>query len=98
MPPWTPGWACWIHGERRLRPTVSAVVSRAGLCLVAAALGAVTVLPVLAGVSGGFVSDDVGRALSVLAMAAFGAGWILLGIGALRRGRSPLPVPAPPRS
>jgi hypothetical protein len=60
------------------------------------ATGAATVIPALAGVSGGFVPDDVGRAASVLAMAAFGAGWILLGIGALRRGRSPLPVPAPP--
>jgi hypothetical protein len=69
-----------------------AVLPRSGAAILA--LGAVTVLPVLAGVSGGFVSDDVGRVLSVLAMAAFGAGWILLGIGALRGGRSMRPVPA----
>ena len=59
-------------------------------------VGAVTVVPVLMGVSGGFVSDDVGRALSVLAMAAFGGGWLLLGIGALRQGRLVLVTPRGP--
>lgn len=52
-------------------------------------VGAVTVIPVLAGVMGGSLSEDVGRGLSVLAMSAFGGGWILLGIGAIR-GRRPV--------
>jgi hypothetical protein len=50
-------------------------------------VGAVTVIPVLMGVSGGFVSESVGRSLSVLAMMAFAGGWILLGVGALHRER-----------
>ena len=60
------------------------------------AVGAVTVVPMLAGVAGGFVSDDVGRVLSMLAMAAFGGGWILLGIGAIRGQRPVLATPHGP--
>ena len=47
-------------------------------------VGAATVIPVLAGITGGSLSEDVGRVLSVLAMSAFGGGWILLGMGAIR--------------
>jgi hypothetical protein len=54
-------------------------------------VGAVTVIPVLAGVTGGSLSDGVGQVLSVLAMSAFGGGWIVLGIGAIR-GRRRVPV------
>lgn len=53
-------------------------------------VGAVTVIPVLAGVTAGSLSDDLGRMLSVLAMSAFGGGWIMLGTGSLR-GRRPVP-------
>ena len=60
------------------------------------AVGAVTVVPVLMGLSGGFVSESVGRVLSVLAMGAFGGGWILLGIGALNRERPVLVTPRGP--
>lgn len=62
----------------------------------ALAVGAVTVVPVLMGVSGGFVSDDVGRVLSAVAMGAFGCGWILLGVGALRGPRPVLATPLDP--
>lgn len=48
------------------------------------AVGSVTVVPALAGAAGGLVSDDTGRIISVLTMAAFGGGWVLLGIGAIR--------------
>jgi hypothetical protein len=68
------------------------VLPRTGAVVLA--VGAVTVVPVLAGVSGGFVSDEAGRVISILAMAAFGGGWILLGIGAIRGQR---PVPATTR-
>jgi hypothetical protein len=67
---------------------------RIGALILAA--GAVTVVPVLAGVSGGFVSDDAGRGLSVLAMMGFGGGWILLGIGAIRGRRPVLATPDGP--
>lgn len=58
-------------------------------------IGAVTVIPVLAGLTGGTLSEDLGRGLSVLAMSSFGGGWILLGIGAVR-GRRPVAAPERP--
>lgn len=64
---------------------------RAGAAILA--VGAMTVVPVLMGVSGGFLSDDVGRIVSPLVMGAFGGGWILLGIGAIRGQQPALATP-----
>jgi hypothetical protein len=52
------------------------------------AIGAVMVLPVLVSIGGGPIAEWLGRIVTVLAMAAFGTGWIVLGIGALRQGRA----------
>jgi len=47
-------------------------------------LGAILVMPTIAGVTGGLVPEALGMALLIVAVLAFPAGWMGLGISALR--------------
>lgn len=49
-------------------------------------VGAIAVMPALAGVSGGLLPPVLGGALLITAIVAFPAGWIALGVSALRVG------------
>lgn len=53
-------------------------------------IGALLVLPALMGVVGGVIPPAVGSVLLVVAILAFPAGWMALGISALRVGRGPV--------
>jgi hypothetical protein len=60
-------------------------VSRAGATLLV--VGAVGVIPPLFGLASPTGPDAVGNALAILGILAFAAGWVWLGVGAIRSGR-----------
>ena len=71
--------ATWLSGS----------LSRAASTLLF--VGALLVMPAIAGVTGGFVPPALGYLALVTAIMAFPAGWIALGISALRvTGPSPI--------
>jgi hypothetical protein len=67
------------------------VLPRAGT--VALAIGAIAAVPVLAGIAGSLVSDELSRVFSALALVAFSAGWVILGVGALQQEPAPEATP-----
>jgi hypothetical protein len=86
------GWYIWMWG---MVATIggavlfgavtfwTAALSRTGALVLAA--GSVIAIAALATVGLGFVSEDVGPYLLLLGGLVFGAGWIVLGLDALRR-------------
>ena len=61
-------------------------VSRIGAILLV--IGAVAAIPVLFGVASPTGAGDLGNAIAILGIGAFAAGWVWLGVGAIRTDRA----------
>jgi hypothetical protein len=87
-------WYVWIFGMLAMfigsalfgiATLRAGTLSRPGAVMLA--VGSFVIVPVMAGMTGEIISDQVGMVLMVLTFLAFAGGWVLLGVSALRAGR-----------
>jgi hypothetical protein len=87
-------WYVWVFGMLAMfigsalfgiATLRTGTLSRTGAVMLA--VGSLVLVPVMAGISGGIVPEQVGMIVTAVTFLAFAGGWVVLGVSALRAGR-----------